>query len=168
MRDQDWTLERFKQAGLAHLHSASHVLRSVERDKAAPSLASASATYLTHVALECLLKAKLLRRGGYENVAKLKKSLPKVYKNLFRGVAGHSIEQLSDELRLRRELAGQSDCVTNDACWVRVCSAERPYSLRYGAEELTVTEATEDVGRAEQIAHILLRGLGRKRGGARA
>jgi HEPN domain-containing protein len=168
MNNQDWTLRRFKQAGQAHLHSASRILKSADGNNTGPALTSVSATYLAHVALECLLKANLLRRGGFENVAKLRKSLPRVYENLFRGVAGHSIKQLADELRLHHVLVGQDDSLTNDACWARVCSSERPYSLRYGAEELTVKEATEDVNRAEQIARTLLRDLGRKRSGDRA
>lgn len=164
--EDTWTLQRFRLAGQAHVHAARALLHPPPGQTAPPALVPSSAAYLAQVALECAMKARLLFRGNFPSAERLSLKHPKVYEELFRSRKGHDVNRLATELRLKGLLETQGSPLANDACWNRVCSSERPYSLRYGAEHLSSVEAREDVDRASSVVEALFAGIG-KMGGKR-
>jgi HEPN domain-containing protein len=164
MSMQTWTLDRFRSASRGHLYAARNVLAAQQKSKTKPPAAvPTSAAYLAHVALECALKARLLYRGGFASAEELKKKHPRVHAKLFHSARGHDIPELAGELRLESFVALNGKTLANDACWKRLCSSERPYALRYGAQQLREEEATEEVDRASDLAEQLLSGVRGKR-----
>lgn len=155
-----WTLEKFRRAGQSHLESAEYVLSKVPAGgRKSPALIPASAAYLAHVALECGMKARLLARGGYASVDALKEKAPQVYAALFKGSNGHNLAILADQLRIKEILALNGKHWISDACWTRIASSERPYSLRYGAEQIDRAKVAEELKRASELLDVLLIGI---------
>lgn len=159
-----FTLDRFRLAGRGHLHGARCILRKDGPSPTpVPALAPASASYLAHVALECALKARILEQGGCTSVEELQKKHPKVHGPLFTTKQGHDLERLAKELGVDRVLATMGKQWWDDDCWKRLSSSKRPYSLRYGTEEVDDASVTEEVERCTEILEVLLAGLGRMR-----
>jgi hypothetical protein len=106
--------------------------------------------YLLHVALECALKARIVRMARCRSVYDLRdrKLMPEQdFKRIFRGVDGHRLGELAQVARLNRLLA---DCGTKleERVWERMCHRMRPYSARYGSEAppLTIARAEFELG----------------------
>lgn len=158
--DSTFTLKRFRLAGHGHLHAARCILEAGKTASSpVPVLALASACYLVQVALECGLKARILARGGCVDVEELKRKLPKVYDPLFVRKQGHDLGKLAEELGLNRLMATMGKGLRQDDCWQRLTSSARPYSLRYGTEDVDDAMTTEEVERCAEVLTVLLDGL---------
>lgn len=163
-----WTITRFKMAARGHLHAASCVFETEQgqqrKPETRPATVPASAVYLAHVALECAIKARLLERNGCASVKDLERKDPKAFKVLFRSTKGHDLPVLAKKIRLENFVKTYGKEWSEDTCWERLSHSDRPYSLRYGAEEIAETEAQEDVARSRELADVLLSGItGKKR-----
>ncbi|MCG8556719.1 MAG: hypothetical protein MJD61_15745 [Proteobacteria bacterium] len=168
MSDEHWTLHTFRSAAAGHLHGAECVLSVLPQNPTHPARAPASAAYLAHVALECAIKARLLYRAGCADGEDLKKKQPKVYDALFRRRQGHELARLAEEVRLSKLMKVEGKQWVDDDCWKRLTTSERPYSLRYGAENIGASAAGAEVARSKELADVLLSGIGfskRKRDG---
>jgi len=162
--DSAFTLERFRLAGHGHLHGARCILEAAKTASGpVPALALASACYLVQVALECGIKARILERGGCTSVEELKRKQPKVYDPLFVTKQGHDLDKLAKQLGVDRLMATMGRGWREDDCWQRLTSSERPFSLRYGTENIDDAVATEEVERCAELLSVLLSGLMRTR-----
>jgi hypothetical protein len=155
------TLHDFRLAAISHLNAAKKVLD--DPDGTAPARAPSTAAYLATVSLECLLKARILFRGGVESDALLKDKAKPVYNALFTSAKGHAVESLARELRLEELLKLEGKTAPDPDIWKRLSHSGRPYSLRYGAEQLSAEDATAEVAAVEQLHAPLLAGLKLKR-----
>lgn len=170
------TLDGFRRIGQSHLQAAKEVLDKVSvttprRGQKDPAILPATVAYLAHVALECVMKARLLSRGDCATATDLERKAPKVHRELFRGKSGHSLSTLAKQLRLKAILGDDAAILVHDACWSRMQHTERPYSLRYGAESLNRGEVGEELERAAKITAALIRDMPsvrrQKKGGSR-
>lgn len=161
MTTDPWTLRHFNLAARGHLHAADSVLRHQSDSGQMPTRTAASAAYLAHVALECAMKARLLYRDGCDSVKDLARKSPNVSHLLFKTSKGHDLTILSEKLALSRVVKLDGKTFANDACWKRLCSEARPYSLRYGTEEISEKDAREDVSRSRELTDVLLSGIQR-------
>lgn len=152
----EWTLEKFKRAGRSHLASAEHVLNAGADGRS--RIRPGTAAYLAHVALECVLKARLLYRGGCASAEDLKRKNPKVHDKWFGGKHGHNLRLLAEHLRLPGLMQTEGRPWCDDRCWGRIASDERPYALRYGAEDVTVSHVRQELDRTSQIVDAVLAG----------
>ncbi|MBL8634402.1 MAG: hypothetical protein JNM40_14360 [Myxococcales bacterium] len=135
------TREQFSAAAKQRHEAALQLLESAKSPK--PQVAG----YLNVVAMECLLKARILAQAEKSRVSELRPFLgDDTYKQLFRSSEGHRLGRLAEQAALRRLLAaaGLSSLLQKKA-WSRMCKDERPYSLRYGTEKLHTEEAIEEV-----------------------
>jgi hypothetical protein len=156
----EWTLDSFRLAGHAHLHSAERVLNfRPAKGAQPPALTPGSAAYLAHVALECAIKARILCRGNCYDTEDLKKKQPKVFQALFASKQGHDLEMLAAKIRLEEVLKTEGQAWRDDLCWRRMSSPDRPYTLRYGAERIREAEAREDVTRTRDLLGVLCNGI---------
>ncbi len=117
------------------------------------------AVYLAHVALECALKRRILIRNKAVHIGDLKRYLPqREFEALFSGTAGHDLHRLQATAGLRRYLiaCGHESLLENDA-WLNM-GGQRPYSLRYGIEAVTVRDAKSQVRFAAKLADLILQG----------
>lgn len=157
---KEWTLDRFRRASRSHLKSAEHIIdRTSLKGSSDPALIPASAAYLAQVALECGLKARILYRGGCSSTDELERKMPEVHKNLFKGAQGHKIGYLAKHLRCDDLVELEGKPWKEDACWTRITSNDRPYSLRYGAENVEVANVKEELARTSDLLDILLSGI---------
>ncbi len=155
-----WTLRKFQQASHSHLNGAQSVLEKYTtppRNK--PALMPATAVYLTHVALECGMKARLLRKTGCNTVSEFCKKQPILYGKLFHSKIGHDINELSVGVNVQSLYRTDGKTWKNDTCWKRIIKRERPYTLRYGAEAVTVTVANEEITRVSELLDVLFLGI---------
>lgn len=157
MTHQIHTLERLRRSGRSHLASAHHVL-SKATGRARSDVVPVSAAYLVHVGLECVLKARLLYRGGCASAEDLKRKLPKVYDAYFRGSRGHKLDTLAQDLNLPRLMQTEGKPWVEDECWTRLGDTQRPYSLRYGSEDVDATSVAQELQRADEITEAVLAG----------
>ncbi|HOW51400.1 MAG TPA: hypothetical protein PLV42_05065 [bacterium] len=142
------------------MESARHILDNFPAPPPPPpALILSSSTYLAHLALECAIKARLLHKQGVNSVDDLEKKHPKIHTALFRGKKGHDIQKLSTDVDLQGILKNEGRPLQKDACWTRIISSTRPYSLRYGTETLQRAEASEEISRISGILELLLSGL---------
>jgi hypothetical protein len=118
-----------------------------------------TAAYLASISLECSIKARLLYRGGFENVDDLQLKQPAIFKALFSSKHGHDLQKLADNIRLPSLVGLEGKIWNDDDVWKRMASSGRPYSLRYGSEELTSDDAKAEVHRARELSGMLLSGL---------
>ena len=157
MTQHTWTLEKFRRSGRSHLEGARYVLNHVQDVRPGqPMLMPLSAAYLAHVALECIMKARLLYRNGCASTEDLQRKYPKVYAALFQGKRGHDLDFLSESLRLPELMKLEGKTWVDDDCWKRIASTERPYSLRYGAEDVEASKVEQELQRAAEISTALL------------
>jgi hypothetical protein len=114
--------------------------------------------YLSHVALECALKHRILvRQKGATHVGDLRRYLPKEdFEALFSGTTGHDLHRLEQTAGLRRCLvASGNEALLKGRDW-RNMGGQRPYSLRYGTEAVTVQHARDEVVLAAKLADLIL------------
>jgi hypothetical protein len=106
-----------------------------------------------------LLKARILFRGGFESVAKLRESHESVYSALFTSAKGHAVESLAQYLRLEQLLKAEGKSPPEAIVWKRLSRSGRPYTLRYGSEQLSAEEAAAEVAEVDSLHAPLLAGL---------
>jgi hypothetical protein len=151
------TLETFRRSCRSHFESAQHVLgRASAAGSHESHVRPCTAAYLAHVALECVLKAHLLYRGGCASVGHLQSKNPSTYSALFQGRRGHNLQVLADKLGLPRLLRIEGKAWVDDECWKRISSDARPYSLRYGEEDVSCKEVEQELKRAHEIITAVL------------
>jgi len=114
--------------------------------------------YLSHVALECALKRRILIKNGAKHVEDLRQYLPpKEFESLFSGAVGHDLHRLERTAALRRYLTALgSESLLDGAGW-RSMGGDRPYSLRYGLESVAAQDAKDQVQFAAELAEFILR-----------
>lgn len=158
--DSTFTRERFRLAGHGHHHAARCVLEAAKTAPGpVPALTLASASYLVQVALECGFKARILAMAGCESVEDLRRRHPKVYDPLFVTKQGHDLDKLAKQLGVERLMATMGKGWREDDCWQRITSSERPFSLRYGTEDVDEAAATDEVDRCADLLAVLLSGF---------
>jgi hypothetical protein len=115
------------------------------------------AVYLSHVALECALKRRILIKNRAVHVEELRRYLPDgEFETLFSGAAGHDLHRLERTAALRRYLtASGNESLLDDRGW-RSMGGQRPYSLRYGIEAVTAHDAKDEVQFATKLADLIL------------
>jgi len=151
------SLHDFRLAAISHLAAARKVLdAATETD---PAKTPTTAAYLATVSLECLLKARILLRGGCESVEKLREKQAAVYAALFTGARGHAVEALAQHLRLDQLLRSEGKAAPQSDIWKRLSHVERPYSLRYGSEHLSKDDAAAELAEVTSLHAPLLAGL---------
>ena len=117
----------------------------------------APAIYLSHVALECALKRRILIKNNVAHLDGLKRYLPKKeFDALFSGTTGHDLHSLERTARLRRYLVayGNESLLAQEE-W-RKMGGNRPYSLRYGVELVSDSNATGQVRFASKLVDLIL------------
>lgn len=115
------------------------------------------AVYLSHVALECALKRRILIINRATHVNDLRRYLSQVdFDRLFSGTTGHNLHRLEGTAALRRYLtASGNESLLAHRAW-RKMGRERPYSLRYGFETVTLHNAKDEVKLAGRLADLIL------------
>lgn len=115
------------------------------------------ALYLSHVALECALKHRILVKNGATHVDDLKRKMTdEAFKALFSGAKGHDLHHLERTSALRRYLASIGQESLLDATEWRDMGGQRPYSLRYGTETVTAREAESQIKFAATLADLIV------------
>ncbi|MEW6667616.1 MAG: hypothetical protein AB1512_20605 [Thermodesulfobacteriota bacterium] len=118
---------------------------------------SAPAVYLSHVALECALKCRILIKNKARDIDDLKKYLPKeTFDALFRGPTGHDLHHLEQTAALRRYLEASGHKTLLQKREWRDMGGQRPYSLRYGVETVSADNAAEQVRFAAILVDLVL------------
>lgn len=143
------TWEQLKSAATKRLQGAKRLLET----SPVPQLV----VYLLHVALECALKARIVRRAGCRSVHDLreKKLMPEHdFARIFRGTDGHRLGELSKIAQLAQLLAA-NDVEVENAVWQRMCHDLRPYSARYGSENPSVAIAKAEFTVGETLVTLL-------------
>lgn len=130
-------------------------------DGSVPCTRPQVASYLVHVALECVLKARILLINKSEDTYQLLTRTPAdTVESLFRGKSGHDLGALAAKSGLERLLAAdQNEAILRGTAWLRLIGANRPYSIRYGAESLAGADATAEVDVAVRVFSIVERSL---------
>jgi HEPN domain-containing protein len=117
------------------------------------------ACYLLHVAIECALKYRILETAhGPKRISQLKEVLTdQKYRQLFASSEGHNLELLVGYSCLKRFLQanGQQELLTG-AAWKKMCKADRPYSLRYGTEQVALQDANVALELANELLKLVL------------
>ena len=110
--------------------------------------------YLVHVALECILKPRILSKARTNTIDALRRVMPAAdFDALFFGRSGHALNGLAFHAALDRLLVrpGKRELLRGSG-WTRMCGQDRPYSLRYGAESgLSRTEAEAELALGQAI-----------------
>ena len=115
------------------------------------------AVYLSHVALECALKHRILTKNNTRHIEQLKGLLnPEDFDKLFNGSTGHDLHHLAKTAALRRylEANGQQSLLERDA-WRKMGGA-RPFSVRYGVERISADKARDQVQFSKELANLML------------
>jgi len=116
------------------------------------------AVYLSHVALECALKRRILLKNGVKHIDDLKRLLPgTIVDALFRGTKGHDLHHLAGTAHLRKYLAVYGNRSLLDQPEWQTMAGDRPYSLRYGIETVETGEAKKQVQFAISLADLILK-----------
>jgi hypothetical protein len=115
------------------------------------------AVYLSHVALECALKRRILIINKAAHVNDLKRYLRQDdFDKLFSGTTGHNLQRLEGTAGLRRYLTALGDeHILAHRAW-RNMGRERPYSLRYGFETVALHNAKDEVQFAGRLVDLIL------------
>lgn len=150
---------QFEHAGRERRRLASELFGSSKGlDQARLQVAS----YLVHIAVECVFKARLLtmRRATRMQMARTTMS-EEEYKSIFESARGHDLRHLSTYVSLGRLLAAENrEVLVQTPAWRRMCAPDRPYSLRYGTgPELTQDDILREIDLADEIASIVERNL---------
>lgn len=117
------------------------------------------AAYLSHVTLECALKVHILVKGGAERTEDLRNKRgfdEATFDGLFNGRTGHNLHHLAKEAGLKRLLVAKcQDHLLKIAAW-HAMSGDRPYSLRYGSEVVSDSDADQQVDLATKLTSVIL------------
>src|SRR5437762_359428 len=115
------------------------------------------AVYLSHVALECALKRRILINNRAMHIEDLRQRLQEdTFNALFRGPTGHDLHHLEKTAALRRYLvASGNESLLEGKEW-RKMGGQRPYSLRYGVEPVTAQTAANQVQFASKLVALIL------------
>ena len=115
------------------------------------------AIYLSHVALECALKLRILLKNSAQHVERLSHLLPKKeFDALFNGRTGHDLHYLGNTACLRRYLiAHGSEHLLDSQEW-KAMAGDRPFSVRYGTENIPARTARSQVQFSAQLAALIL------------
>lgn len=76
---------------------------------------------------------------------------------------GTTLKKLAGEVGLQESVKLEGGSWADDGTWMRMTSSERPYALRYGAEEVSPVEADAEVTRTHTLVKTLLAGIGHSR-----
>ena len=101
------------------------------------------AAYLCMVALECAIKRRILSKNNF----KCSEDIPNDhnFSKLFNTSLGHNIEVLANKTKINLRIDGKIR--------QRVFNSLRPYSLRYGSEQVSLKHGKEEYLYAEQIVN---------------
>jgi hypothetical protein len=114
--------------------------------------------YLACVAVECSLKALILKQLAALTTDDLKTKQPRVHEALFASKDGHRLDKLAERARLKQHLTGDAPEARAHDVWRRMCAGTRPYSLRYASERISVQDARAEHEIAKQL-HEDVKGL---------
>lgn len=115
------------------------------------------AVYLSHVALECALKRRILIRNNANHIEDLRRQLPpETFEALFNGSTGHDLHHLARTAALGRYLAatGKGSLLERDE-WGEM-GGRRPFSVRYGVEAVAADKAKDQVMFSAELAGLML------------
>lgn len=117
------------------------------------------AAYLIHVTLECAIKVRILVSQNAERTDQLRSSRgmdEATFDGLFKGRSGHDLHHLAKVARLRSLLVAKDreELLMTDA-W-RSMAGDRPYSLRYGTEVISDSEAEDHLKLAKELTSLIL------------
>jgi hypothetical protein len=115
------------------------------------------AVYLSHVALECALKRRILIKNNVKHIEDLRRHLPReTFEALFNGSTGHNLHHLAQTATLRRYLtaSGNHSLLERDE-WGKM-GGERPFSVRYGVEAIPADKAKDQVDFSTKLANLML------------
>jgi len=122
---------QMKESARRKLHGAEHLM---ERANPLPS----EGAYLASIASECSLKALLMTRHSIQDTSEI--SEDHHLSECFRGKGAHNLS------RIFRHLRGFSaPGLPGSQIWKRMTDKGRPYSLRYGEEKLSQSEAEHEI-----------------------
>lgn len=117
------------------------------------------AAYLIHVALECAMKLRILVSQRVERTDELRNSRgmdKTTFDGLFSGRSGHDLHHLAKVARLRSLLVAKDrEQLLESKAW-RGMAGDRPYSLRYGTEDITDSESEDHLKLAKEITLLIL------------
>lgn len=119
------------------------------------------ACYLVHVAIECALKRRILQLNPRaQRISHLKPLLgDNLYQRLFASKEGHNLSLLIEKSSARRLLqAKRQERLLVGSIWTRMCDTERPYSLRYGTESISCSDADDSLSLGEVLIDLVLEG----------
>ena len=115
------------------------------------------AVYLSHVALECALKRRILIKSNAKHIEDLRGLLPpETFEALFNGTTGHDLQHLARTAALHRYLtaSGNHSLLERDE-W-RKMGGQRPFSVRYGVEAVAADKAKDQVNFSTELANLML------------
>jgi hypothetical protein len=115
------------------------------------------AVYLSHVALECALKRRILIQQKATHIEELRRRLPREeFEALFNGSTGHDLHHLAQTASLRRYLtaSGNHSLLERDE-WGKM-GGRRPFSIRYGFETVPADKARDQVQFSTKLANLML------------
>lgn len=117
------------------------------------------AAYLTQVAMECAFKARLLTLYNCARVTEFKDKQPVLWDKFFTGAGGHDLGELVKGTDMGRFFAARKEAsLFNGPVWNRMKSQspdKRPYSLRYGWESLSDSQALEELNVCDNFLRLL-------------
>jgi hypothetical protein len=119
------------------------------------------ACYLVHVAIECALKRRILQLNPRANrISQLKALLgDDDYQQLFASKEGHNLALLIEKSATRRLLQAQrQEQLLGGVHWKRMCDKLRPYSLRYGTESISCSDADDALTLGSTLISLVLEG----------
>lgn len=158
------TLANFKHAAIAHVHlaesSSGLTNKKAPNTVGTPKAIPSSVAYVSSVALECSIKSLILKSCKVPDTATLAKHHAKLHRSLFSGSSGHDLANLAKLAGLVRHLGSDAPTSTNPA-WARMCRTGRPYTLRYGTEVLSSTDALSELRLAKELHDNIANLLGR-------
>jgi hypothetical protein len=81
---------------------------------------------------------------------------PDIFEGLFNGSTGHDLQHLQETAGLRRYLAASgNEGLLREKPWSKM-GGGRAFSLRYGIESLTMSDAKQQVQFAVKLADLML------------
>jgi len=149
IQNQSSERRQYMQAAKARIAAAEFLLQGETENK------EQIAAYLTHIALECALKARIAQEAE-----KMRRPLqdfpdPQTHRDYFRSSKGHQLEKLAHDACLRRALDAAGQLPLLQAESLRYLSGS-PYWLRYGERAVSDPHAQA----ALCFAHRLIASLG--------
>jgi hypothetical protein len=117
------------------------------------------AAYLIHVTLECAIKVRILVSQNAERTDQLRNNRgmdEATFDGLFKGRSGHDLHHLAKVAQLKKLLVARDreELLMSDA-W-RSMAGDRPYSLRYGTEVISDSEAEAHLKLAKELTSLIL------------